>query len=461
MRTAAIGGNRELTQAIIALKARLRNGRVSSGRSRQRHRPWDSTPMASRKEQKEAARQRRLAEEAAAQQKAQRNRRMQMLGGVIVAAIIVVVVLVVVSSGSGGKSSTAVIKPQSSKARSIAATVNNSLAGIPQSGTTLGNPKAKVTVTEFGDLECPICRDFALGAETQLIANQVKQGTVKIVYKSFKTATNDLADSDTIFPLQQSAAYAAGAQDKAWNYILLFYHEQQSGRSGLGPERQEVERRSVQPLLRLSGRRRRRSGDQARPAGHPVTGVLGPEEPDAVLRRRPDLRTGGVVHQAGLVSRTLRRVMFVIAVLGTALAAYLVYVHYSGAKPICTSRGDTCQKVQTSVWSKVDGVPVALIGLIGYVGILGSLLARDRDETRILTLGMTLIGVCFSGYLTYRELFTLHEICEECATSAVLMALLFIGAVWRFLITDDLAAPTSPVGPDEPARSSGRSRATV
>jgi uncharacterized membrane protein len=144
------------------------------------------------------------------------------------------------------------------------------------------------------------------------------------------------------------------------------------------------------------------------------------------------------------VSRTLRRVMFVIAVLGTALAAYLVYVHYSGAKPICTSRGDTCQKVQTSVWSKVDGVPVALIGLIGYVGILGSLLAPDRDETRILTLGMTLIGVCFSGYLTYRELFTLHEICEECATSAVLMALLFIGAVWRFLITDDLAAPPPP-----------------
>jgi protein-disulfide isomerase len=228
MRTAAIGGNRELTQAIIALKARLRNGRVSSCRSRQRHRPWDSTPMASRKEQKEAARQRRLAEEAAAQQKAQRNRRMQMLGGVIVAAIIVVVVLVVVSSGSGGKSSTAAIKPQSSKARSIAATVNNSLAGIPQSGTTLGNPKAKVTVTEFGDLECPICRDFALGAETQLIANQVKQGTVKIVYKSFKTATNDLADSDTIFPLQQSAAYAAGAQDKAWNYILLFYRRQQT-----------------------------------------------------------------------------------------------------------------------------------------------------------------------------------------------------------------------------------------
>jgi uncharacterized membrane protein len=164
------------------------------------------------------------------------------------------------------------------------------------------------------------------------------------------------------------------------------------------------------------------------------------------------------------VSRNLRRIMLVIGVLGLALAAYLVYVHYSGAKPICTSTNDTCQKVQSSVWSKVDGVPVALIGLIGYVAIFLSMLAPDRDETRILTLGMTLIGVCFSGYLTYRELFTLHEICEECATSAVLMALLFIGSVWRFLLGDDLTGspPTvDPGDPEEPVRGSGRSRAAV
>jgi uncharacterized membrane protein len=162
------------------------------------------------------------------------------------------------------------------------------------------------------------------------------------------------------------------------------------------------------------------------------------------------------------MSRTLRRVMLVIGVLGMALAAYLVYVHYSGAKPICTSKGgDTCLKVQTSVWSKVDGVPVALIGLIGYVAIFLSMLAPDRDEMRILTVGMTLIGVCFSGYLTYRELFTLHEICEECATSAVLMALLFIGSVWRFLLGDDPTGSLPTVDPGDPARGSRRSRAAV
>jgi len=138
-------------------------------------------------------------------------------------------------------------------------------------------------------------------------------------------------------------------------------------------------------------------------------------------------------------SRALRGVMLVIAGLAILLTIYLVYVHYSGARPICTSRGgDTCLKVQTSVWSKVGPVPVSVIGLIGYIAIFLSLLAPDRDEMRILTLGMTLFGVCFSGYLTYRELFTLHEICEECVTSAILVTLLFIGAVWRFLATDSL-----------------------
>jgi uncharacterized membrane protein len=160
----------------------------------------------------------------------------------------------------------------------------------------------------------------------------------------------------------------------------------------------------------------------------------------------------------------LRRAMIVIGVLGIALASYLVYVHYSGAKPACTA-GQACLKVQTSVWSKVGGIPVSLIGLIGYIAIFFALIVPDRDETRILTLGMTLIGVCFSGYLTYRELFTIHLVCEECAASAVMQALLFIGAVWRFLITDDLApiAPAVAAEPpsDAPPARGKRSKATV
>lgn len=133
------------------------------------------------------------------------------------------------------------------------------------------------------------------------------------------------------------------------------------------------------------------------------------------------------------MSRTLRRVMLVLAVIGIGLATYLTYIHYAGIKPACTA-GQSCLKVQTSVWSKVDGVPVALMGLIGYIAIVGTLLAPDRDETRLATLGLTLIGVGFSGYLTYRELFSIHAICEWCVSSAVILTLLLIGAGIRYVL---------------------------
>ncbi|MBV8431519.1 MAG: vitamin K epoxide reductase family protein [Solirubrobacterales bacterium] len=133
------------------------------------------------------------------------------------------------------------------------------------------------------------------------------------------------------------------------------------------------------------------------------------------------------------MSRTLRHVMIVLAVIGLGVATYLTYIHYAGIKPACTA-GQSCLKVQTSVWSKVDGVPVALLGLLGYVGILGSLLAPDREESRLVTLGLTVIGVGFSAYLTYRELFSIHAICEWCVSSAVILTLLLIGAITRYLM---------------------------
>ncbi|HTU94465.1 MAG TPA: thioredoxin domain-containing protein, partial [Solirubrobacteraceae bacterium] len=66
--------------------------------------------------------------------------------------------------------------------------------------------------------------DFALGAENQLIANEVRQGKVKIVYKALETASQTANNS--MFVPSQTAALAAGKQQKGWNYIELFYHEQ-------------------------------------------------------------------------------------------------------------------------------------------------------------------------------------------------------------------------------------------
>jgi protein-disulfide isomerase len=81
-------------------------------------------------------------------------------------------------------------------------------------------------VTEFADLECSICRGFALGAERQLISQQVRVGHVKVVYRSLCTATCNGPLGHAGFAGQQSAAYGAGIQNRGWSYIELFYEEQ-------------------------------------------------------------------------------------------------------------------------------------------------------------------------------------------------------------------------------------------
>ena len=135
------------------------------------------------------------------------------------------------------------------------------------------------------------------------------------------------------------------------------------------------------------------------------------------------------------MSRTIRRVMLVLGVVGLGVALYLTIIHYAGINPACTA-GQSCIKVQTSQWSRLAGIPVALLGLIGYVGILASLLVADREETRLATVGLTVVGFGFSAYLTYRELFSIHAICEWCASSAVIMTVLLGCAITRYLLGD-------------------------
>jgi protein-disulfide isomerase len=192
--------------------------------------------MASRTRQKEEARARRLAEEQARAERTQRTRRMQMLGGVVLLAVAIVAVAIVISVG--GNSSKPAPKAGSSASNANVTAVSNVLNGVPQSGATLGNPNAPVTVNEYADLACPICDAFALptskntsdgtpgtGYFDQLVSQYVRTGKVKIVFRSLETATSTANGS--MWTQQQAAAYAAGLQQKAWDYIELYYYEQQ------------------------------------------------------------------------------------------------------------------------------------------------------------------------------------------------------------------------------------------
>ena len=191
--------------------------------------------MASRKEQKEQARAARIAQEQAAAANAQRTRRIQMFGGAIAIAVIAVVVAIVLSSGGSKPKNVSTGLATGAAEHQMYSSVNSLLSGIPQSGATLGNPNAKVTMMYFGDLECPVCQQFTLGVFPEFVQKQVRTGKVKVVYRSMCTATCDgkLPNSQqAIFNRQQIAAYAAGKQNKFWQYAELFYHQQKTEGTG-------------------------------------------------------------------------------------------------------------------------------------------------------------------------------------------------------------------------------------
>jgi uncharacterized membrane protein len=123
-----------------------------------------------------------------------------------------------------------------------------------------------------------------------------------------------------------------------------------------------------------------------------------------------------------MTDRRLRGAIFALALVGLGVAAYLTYVHYEDIKPVCGLGGD-CQKVQTSQWSEVAGVPVALLGLIGYALIIASLFVPG-EAGLVAGAFLSLMGFAFSAYLTYRELFSIDAICPWCVVSACLMTLL-------------------------------------
>lgn len=147
-----------------------------------------------------------------------------------------------------------------------------------------------------------------------------------------------------------------------------------------------------------------------------------------------------------MAGRVTRIVMIVLSVVGLGLASYLTYVHYSGTQVLCTS--DACELVQTSVYSKLAGVPVALLGLIGYFFVFVSLALPEREQTRLATLGLTTVGFGFSAYLTGRELFSLHQICEWCVSSASIMTILMLLSVYRFLTGGSVSPTAVGAGPE-------------
>ena len=165
---------------------------------------------------REQRREGRLREEESAAADERRQRAVKLASAAAFLAIAVVAVLIVVSqSGDGGD------------AEDIggAAEVRRELAGIPQSGMVLGEPSAPVTLIEFGDLQCPVCKGYAEEVIPQVIENRVRRGEAKLDFRNFTIIGPESITAGI-------AAVAAGQQGRGWNFVELFYRNQGLEASG-------------------------------------------------------------------------------------------------------------------------------------------------------------------------------------------------------------------------------------
>jgi uncharacterized membrane protein len=120
----------------------------------------------------------------------------------------------------------------------------------------------------------------------------------------------------------------------------------------------------------------------------------------------------------------LRAVAVFAATLGIAVAAYIAIAEADGGAPACFAGGGGCETVAESSHSELAGVNVAVIGIAGYLLLLGAALLRG-DGARLTGFALALVGFGYSVYLTWLELFVIEAICQWCVASAILMTLLF------------------------------------
>ncbi len=116
-----------------------------------------------------------------------------------------------------------------------------------------------------------------------------------------------------------------------------------------------------------------------------------------------------------------RAAVVALALAGIGIASYLLVERYTGGRLVCAGNG--CETVQQSRYAKVVGVPVAALGLVGFVGLLATAAIRG-ELARVAAVTIAVSGLMFSLYLLVVQVVAIHAICTWCVSSdAVLTAI--------------------------------------
>ncbi len=129
--------------------------------------------------------------------------------------------------------------------------------------------------------------------------------------------------------------------------------------------------------------------------------------------------------------RKLNISLRIIALVGLVDSLYLTWVKLSHSEAACLPGIGNCETVNTSRYSAINGIPIAVLGAGAYLLILAILLLEKRkgfwmDNGAMVIFGLSLIGVFYSVYLTYIELAVIHAVCPFCVLSAIAILLIFV-----------------------------------
>lgn len=137
------------------------------------------------------------------------------------------------------------------------------------------------------------------------------------------------------------------------------------------------------------------------------------------------------------MDKWLFRISAILVVVGLLVSIYMTVYKVTSNEALCLGSGD-CSTVNASRYSEVYGIPVATVGIAGYLAILMIHWYERRDKFfekngLMLIFGMALTGFLFTVYLIYVEFSILRAFCPFCLTSQAAMTVIFIISIIRLV----------------------------
>ena len=132
--------------------------------------------------------------------------------------------------------------------------------------------------------------------------------------------------------------------------------------------------------------------------------------------------------------------MIVLSLAGLGVSLYLMWGYTAPGATLACGDSHGCETVKNSVYANLMGVPLPMLGILSYVTLLSLVIGQNQTAVinrgwsayfALAIFGLSLMGVLYSAYLTYIELFVIYAICRWCVASAIIMVAIFLLAIFN------------------------------